>query len=106
MQETYVEVYAICGPLFDIGRPIEVIGESPVPVPHGYFKSVLAEEGKSGRLQLWSFDIPNEDADADLASFLVPTDQLERRAGLSLWDRLRGEKIDEAEAKAGNMWEY
>jgi hypothetical protein len=51
--------------------------------------------------------IPNsEDLDADLSSFLVPTDQVESRAGLTLWDRLRGEKIDESEAKAGNMWEY
>jgi hypothetical protein len=31
---------------------------------------------------------------------------VESHAGLTLWDRLRGEKIDESEAKAGNMWEY
>jgi DNA/RNA endonuclease G (NUC1) len=78
-----------------------------VVVPHAYFKSVLAEEGKSGRLSIWSFDIPNsEDIDAELASFLVPTDQVESRAGLTLWDPLKGEKIDESEAKAGNMREY
>jgi endonuclease G len=106
-QEQYVEVYVVCGPLFNIGEPIEVIGNNKVVVPHAFFKSVLAEEGKSGRLSIWTFDIPNsEDIDADLSSFLVPTDQVESRAGLTLWDRLRGEKIDESEAKAGNMWEY
>jgi len=106
-QEQIVEVYVVCGPLFKIGEPIEVIGNNKVVVPHAYFKSVLAEEGKSGRLSIWTFDIPNsEDIDAELASFLVPTDEVERRAGLTLWDRLRGEKINESEAKAGNMWEY
>ena len=105
-QEQYVEVYAVCGPLFDVGGTLEVIGNNKVVVPHAFFKSVLAEEGKSGRLSIWTFDIPNEDTDADLASFLVPTDQVESRAGLTLWDRLRGEKIDDTEAKAGKMWEY
>ena len=106
-QEQYVEAYVVCGPLFNIGEPIEVIGNNKVVVPHAYFKSVLAEEGKSGRLSIWTFDIPNsEDIEGDLPSFLVPTDQVESRAGLTLWDRLKGEKIDESEAKAGNMWEY
>lgn len=102
-----MEVYVVCGPLFKIGDTIEVIGNNKVVVPHAFFKSVLAEEGKSGRLSIWTFDIPNsEDIDEDLPSFLVPTDQVESRAGLMLWDRLRGEKIDDSEAKAGNMWEY
>ncbi len=106
-QEKIVEVYAVCGPLFKIGEPIEVIGNNKVVVPHAFFKSVLAEEGKSGRLTIWTFDIPNaEDIDEDLPSFLLPTDQVESRAGLNLWDRLRGEKIDESEAEAGKMWEY
>jgi hypothetical protein len=62
----------------------------------------MAEEGKSGRLSIWSFDIPNaEDIEEDLPGFLVPADEVERPAGLTLWDRLRGEKIDESEAKAG-----
>ncbi|MGD9191296.1 MAG: hypothetical protein PVH58_05200 [Desulfobacterales bacterium] len=45
----------------------------------------MAEEGKSGRLSIWSFDIPNaEDIEEDLPGFLVPTDEVERRAGLTL----------------------
>jgi endonuclease G len=106
-QENIAEVYVVCGPLFRIGEPIEVIGDNKVVVPHAYFKSVLAEEEKSGRLTIWTFDIPNaEDIDEDLSSFLQPTDQVESRTGLTLWDRLKGEKIDESEAKAGTMWEY
>ena len=32
-KEEFVEVYTICGPLFNIGSPIEVIGENKVVVP-------------------------------------------------------------------------
>ena len=56
------------GPLFDIRRKIEVIGdkmndadknEVVIPIPHAYFKSVLAENLK-GRLTLWSFIMENK----------------------------------------------
>ena len=68
-QEKYVEVYAICGPLFKIGDPIEVIGENHVVVPDAFFKSVLAEEKRSGRLRMWSFAIANEKTDKDPSDF-------------------------------------
>ena len=103
-QEKYAEVYAICGPLFKIGDPIEVIGENHVVVPDAFFKSVLAEEKKSGRLRMWSFAIANEKTDKDPSEFLVPTEEVERRAGLSLWDRLRGSKSDKLRKNKGRMW--
>lgn len=103
-QEKYVEVYAICGPLFKIGDAIEVIGDNHVVVPDGFFKSVLAEEKKSGRLRMWTFSFPNEKTDQPLSSFLVPTQNVERRAGLMLWDRLRGSKSDSLRKTKGRMW--
>ncbi len=83
-QKKYVEVYAICGPLFAIGDPIEVIGKNHVVVPDAFFKSILAED-RRGRLEMWTFAIPNADVSGSLSSFLRSTKEVERRAGLSLW---------------------
>ncbi len=101
--DTYVEVYAICGPLFDVDDDIEVIGDNRVVVPHGYFKSVLAER-KSGRFDMWSFMIPNEQQSRPLSRFRFPTEDVERRSGLSLWDRLRGEEADRLKRTKQRMW--
>ena len=92
------------GYLNEVDTPFEVIGKNHVVVPDGFFKSVLAEERKSGRLRMWSFAIPNEKTDKNPSEFLVPTEEVERRAGLSLWDRLRGNKSDNLRKNKGRMW--
>ena len=102
----YAEVYTICGPVFEIGSKLEVIGEPKelkVVIPHAFFKSVLAEQ-RLGKLELWSFLIPNEETNKNPSSFLVPTVDVERQAGLQLWDRLQGEKIEDLKAKKRRMW--
>jgi len=106
-KDEFAEVYTICGPLFTIGDPIEVIGENGVVVPDAFFKSVLAERVKAkstNQLAMWSFVIPNAKAEKSLEEFLIPTDKVERWAGLQLWDRLRGEKSDKLKTKKGKMW--
>ncbi len=111
LSHMYIETYVTCGPLFDVGKPIEVIGKNHedendvvVPIPHAYFKTVLAENAR-GKLRLWSFMLKNEASTADLGSFLCKTVDIERRAGLVLWDRLRGEKADEFKQHKGRMWD-
>jgi len=62
-KDEFDEVYTICGPIFSIGSPIEVIGDNSVVVPDAFFKSVLAETTKprsANQLKVWSFIIPNE----------------------------------------------
>ena len=106
-KEEFAEVYTICGPLFEIGDEIEVIGENNVVVPHAFFKSVLAERAKpnsTNQLAMWSFEIPNKKAEKPLKDLLAPTAEIERRAGLQIWDRLRGEKSDKLKTKKGRMW--
>jgi endonuclease G len=106
-KDEFAEVYIACGPLFAIGDPIEVIGANHVVVPDAYFKSVLAERAKpksTNQLAMWSFVIPNGKTNKTLKEFLVPTVEVERRAGLQLWDKLRGEKIDALKTKKGRMW--
>ncbi len=108
LAKIYVEVYAICGPLFDIGKKIEVIGEGDknevvIPIPHAFFKTILAESVK-GRLKLWSFIIPNHNSRKPLSRFLCPTTEIELRSGLSLWDRLRGEATEKLKDKTPALW--
>ncbi len=103
-----LETYVICGPLFDFGKPIETIGaeddnDVTLPVPHGYFKSILTED-KNGRLRLWSFSMPNKKSNKPLKDFLVPTTQIEQWSGLLLWDRLIGRKIEGAKSRPRKMW--
>lgn len=107
----FLEAYVVCGPIFDINRPIKVIGDDSrsgedvvIPVPHAYFKSVLAENHR-GSLKLWSFILPNENSTKDLSEFLVKTTEVERRVGLQLWDKLRGQKGDKLRNRVTKMWD-
>lgn len=107
LKDELEEVYTMCGPLFAIGDPIEVIGDNHVVVPDAFFKSVLAEKAKArsaNQLAMWSFVIPNTKTNKSLKELLVPTVDVERRAGLQLWDRLRGEKSDTLKTRTGRMW--
>jgi len=91
------ETYVISGPIFDFNAQVKTIGSLDdngvtLPVPHSYFKSILTEN-KRGKLEMWSFIIPNKETENSLASFLVPTTTVERMSGLFLWERLVGEEI-------------
>ena len=102
----YAEVYAICGPVFDIDKKIKVIGDTgeiSIVIPHSFFKSVLAEQ-RNGRLEVSSFLFPNEKTDKPVKDFLTHTVEVEQRSGLTLWDRLQGSKIEKMKAKKGRMW--
>ncbi len=99
----YLEVYAICGPIFDIGHEIQAVGKNRVMIPSAYFKSILAED-RNGSLSLWSFIIPNEHIIKDTKDFLIPTAEVEWMAGLIFWDKLHGENIKKQKSVKGEMW--
>ena len=94
LSKKFAEIYVICGPLFVVGQKVSSIGkgDTKVPVPHAYFKSVLAESVK-GKIDVWSFMLPNEGTDRPISDFLVKTSDIEVRTGLPLWDRLRDPKV-------------
>jgi len=103
-----LETYVICGPIFYFDQPVETIGaddsnEVTIPVPQAYFKSVLTENNK-GALHMWSFVLPNEDSDQSLDTFLVPTTLVKKLAGIKLWERLVGKKIDKEKSKVRKIW--
>ncbi len=98
-----LETYVICGPVFYFDQPVETIGaddhnEVTIPVPQAYFKSVLTENNK-GALHMWSFVLPNEESNQSLDTFLVSTTLVEKLAGIKLWERLVGKKIDREKSK-------
>ncbi len=102
------ETYVISGPMFNFDQPIEVIGASDsngvsIPIPHGYFKSVLAETN-TGQLHMWSFLLPNKKSSKALDEFQVPTIEVERKVGFHLWERLVGKKIEIEKSKQRKLW--
>ncbi len=107
LAKKYVEVYAISGPYFEVGKTIKVIGKKgggQVVVPHGFFKSILAENVR-GRTALWSFMMPNEGTSKKLKDFLVSTREIEMWTGLPLWDRLRDPKFERMKVrKKSTTW--
>jgi endonuclease G len=107
-QKNILETYVISGPIFNFDTPIETIGSKDdngvtLPIPHAYFKSVLTEDNK-GKLNMWSFIMPNEGSTKLLADFLVPTTKVDKYSGLHLWNRLVGKEIDKEKAKVRPMW--
>lgn len=102
------ETYVICGPIFDFDTPVSRIGAQDgngvsLPVPNAYFKSVLTENDK-GKLDMWSFIMPNEESNKPLENFLVPTIQVERMSGIFLWERLLGKNIEKVKNSVRPMW--
>ncbi len=104
------ETYVISGPIFNFDVPVLTIEPKDgkgvtLPIPHAYFKSVLTENNK-GALHMWSFIIPNEETDKPLEEFQVTTAKVERYAGILLWERLMGRKIQLEKQKIRRMWKY
>ena len=102
------ETYVICGPVFDFDKPVKTIGDTDnngvsLPIPHAFFKSVLVETN-TGALKMWSFLLPNEALDLPLSKFQVPTSVVEKYAGIKLWDRLEGRKIDKEKNRVRKKW--
>lgn len=109
-RDKIVEVYSICGPLFDVGKEVTVIGDDPddhndlrIPVPHSYFKCVLAEELK-GKMKMWAFILPNEDCPESLKEYQVSMVEVEARSGLTVWDRLVGSVFEKQKTRKSRLW--
>ena len=103
-----LETYVICGPIFNFDEPVRTMGSQDdngvtLPIPHAFFKSILTENDK-GALHMWSFMMPNEASDKPLEDFRVPTATVEKYAGLLLWERLTGTKIDREKNRVRKMW--
>ncbi len=102
------ETYVICGPIFDFNKQVKSIGTEDgngvsIPIPPAYFKSILTENNK-GALHMWSFIIPNKDTDKTIADFQVSTVEVERFAGVQLWERLEGTKIEKEKNRIRKLW--
>ncbi len=106
--DSVYETYVISGPVFDFDKPVETIGTADdnkvsIPVPHGFFKSVLTENHR-GTLRMWSFMIPNVNRTGSLKDYRVATELVERYVGIKLWQRLVGKNIDKEKKRVRAMW--
>lgn len=109
-QKNVFETYVISGPIFNFDVPVLTMPSKrkkgvTLPIPHAYFKSVLTENHR-GALHMWSFMIPNEETDKPIEDFLAPTIKVEKYAGLFLWERLMGGKIEREKKRIRKMWKY
>ena len=107
-QEKIYETYVISGPVFDFVKLVNSIGTSDdndvsIPIPHAYFKSVLTENNR-GTLKMWSFIIPNKATNNPLEDFQVSTATVEKYAGIQLWERLMGTKMEKEKKKIRTLW--
>lgn len=107
-KKSILETYVICGPIFYFDKAIREIGTEDsngvsLPIPHAYFKSILTENNK-GALHMWSFIIPNKHTTKPLKEFLVPTVKVQKIAGIFLWERLSGSKINREKSRIRKMW--
>ncbi len=107
-KKSIFETYVISGPIFYFDKEITCIGSEDtngvsLPVPHAYFKSILTENSR-GSLHMWSFILPNIESSNKLETFLVPTNKLEKIAGIELWENLTGQKIEIEKSKIRTFW--
>lgn len=109
-KEKVLETYVISGPLFFFDQEVVMMGtlddnEVTLPIPHAYFKSVLTENNR-GKIEMWSFIIPNEETDLPLEDFQVETTKIEKISGLYLWESLVGEKIKREKGRTRKLWDF
>lgn len=104
-----LETYVLTCPVFYFDKPIVTIGDDDdeygidIPVPHGFVKSVLAED-KRGRLLLWTFQMDNAALSGDLHEYLVVTYDAEQVVGGRFWDRISGGDLHEQKKNPIPMW--
>lgn len=103
------ETYVLTAPVFYFGEVVETIGDGDdgfgidVPVPHAFVKSVLTED-KRGRLNLWTFEMKNQDLDGELKDYLVVTYDAEQLVGGRFWDRASGGDLHDLKKEPIPMW--
>ncbi|MEO1251098.1 MAG: DNA/RNA non-specific endonuclease [Pseudomonadota bacterium] len=110
-REDILETYVLTAPVFYFGEVVETIGDEneeygiDVPIPHGFVKSVLAED-KRGRLSLWTFEMANKDLAGKLEDYIVVTYDAEQIIGGRLWDRVSGGDLHEQKKEPIKIWEH
>ena len=107
-KKTIFETFVISGPIFDFDKKVKSIGTEDgngvsIPIPHAYFKSILTENNR-GSLKMWSFIIPNKSSNKPIEDFQVSARQVERYAGIELWERLVGGKMEKEKKKIRTLW--
>ncbi|MFK7758201.1 MAG: DNA/RNA non-specific endonuclease [Flavobacteriales bacterium] len=106
-----LETYVISGPIFFFDQEVKMMGDDvkgidvTLPIPHAFYKSVLTERN-TGTINIWSFIIPNATSDLPLEDYRVETSKLEKIAGLTFWEALKGSKMKGKKDRIRKMWRF
>jgi endonuclease G len=98
----------ITGPIFAVENDTvkyEVVGESHVAVPTGFFK-IVVDANDSGNIQALAFNLPNESLSGrDYSEFLTSIDNIEILTGLDFLSALPDDVENALEAQtATSVW--
>lgn len=103
------ETYVLNCPFFDFTKPLKLIGDKEdkfginIPVPHGFVKSVLAEN-RNGSLKLWTFLMENRKLTGTFADYLIVTYDAEQLIGGRFWGRANGKDMHGLKKAIPKMW--
>jgi endonuclease G len=91
-------LWIICGPVFENGKPLKVIGPDRVGAPHACYK-IIAWKGADGKLTARGYIIGQEATEKDLTTYLTSIDAIEEATGLDFFSDLDDVEEDALEGK-------
>lgn len=105
-----LETYVLTAPVFDFNQKVEILEPDDqsdlgidVPIPYFFVKSVLAER-RNGKLDLWTFKMPNQECNGELGEYLKETYDVEQLVGGQFWDRVAVGDLHSQKSKKEKMW--
>jgi len=110
-KKSVFETYVLTAPVFDFEKGIKMIGDAnddygiDIPVPHGFVKSVLAENSR-GKLKLWTFYMENRQLPGKIEDYLISTYDMEQYVGGRFWDRVSGSDLHSQKKNPRKIWKY
>ena len=100
----YGKLYIVTGGILTKG--LERIGREEVAVPDEFYKIVLDYRNPK-HPRMIGFIIPHKKSDADLRSFVVPVDSIEKRTGIDFFPALPDKIENKLESeKHPNEWKF
>ena len=97
-------LYVVTGPIFEKNLPYITIGKNKVAVPDKYYKVLL--DTNAANPKAIGFIIPNSETKADLATFAVTVDTVEKAAGMDFFQVLNDSDEEKLESSCNySAWE-
>ncbi|MDY4889827.1 MAG: DNA/RNA non-specific endonuclease [Sphaerochaetaceae bacterium] len=97
-------IYVVTGPILTDG-PYETIGKNEVSIPKYYYKAIL--DYSEPELKAIGFILPNEESNADIKSFALTIDDVEKMSGIDFFPLLNDADENKIEASVDTaLWDF